>query len=122
MRREQMIERQNRCLEGYPYALGRALHNWTSYMQGGEVAKGYSSHSAGFGSGGITSFDDCMERVDHFEARAVEAAVDSLDLTSRICVGIVWLGCGQANRLDVDAICHEAMGRIYRLLLEKGAL
>lgn len=111
--------RQKRIIEssGVPQSVVSAMDSWAKWMQHGAVGRGYSTHAVGFASGGINCYDDMQEEAENYAARTVDGAVNSLDHTSRTCIGIVWLGHSiYYRRINVEEKAQEAMRVIWRRL------
>jgi hypothetical protein len=66
--------------------LDRLLENWAAWMGSERYGKGYPPRSPGLRSSSAQTFDAAVREVDVRLARAVDAAVDSLQPNQRIAI------------------------------------
>lgn len=125
MQRDNFIERQRRVIElsGVPAVIGVKLADWADWMRSEKVGAGYPEKSAGFVTGGISCWDDLEDEGSAYACNATDAAIETLDVVSKVAISEVWLGCGWTmRRLDLEDVAVAAMQPLWRALMTKGVL
>ncbi len=101
-------------LESEYIALTNLLHDWASWQHSYSPNIGYDSRSAGFGSGGLSSFEDMCEQSDNSTMRTIDAAIDSLLPAQRAAINRCYGVCSvfrfpRDNYEVVLALAHESL-------------
>ena len=73
-------------LESEYIALTNLLYDWSKWQHSYSPNIGYDSKSAGFGSSGLSSFEDMCEQSDNATMMALDAAIDSLQPAERAAI------------------------------------
>ena len=108
------IEDHMQILESEYIALTNLLHDWARWQSRYSPNIGYGSRSAGFGSGGLSSFEDMCEQSDSVTMRTLDAAIDSLLPAQRAAINRCYGVCAvfrfpRENYEATLAMAHESL-------------
>ena len=95
-------------------AMTNMLYDWSKWQHSYSPNIGYDSKSAGFGSGGLSSFEDMCEQCDNATMQALDAAIDSLLPAERAAINRCYGICAvfrfpRANYELMLAQAHDAL-------------
>ncbi len=107
---------------GAPEWLGQAHYHLTIWgawrrMAPGSVGRGYPTHSAGLGSGGVSSdFDDMADEADCRSARACDTVIMDLPDLYRIALESEYLmqGVFKHNRRSTTELLLDAQDAFWQ--------
>jgi hypothetical protein len=103
--------------------LGKVIYYldlWRDYMKSDNNKLGYKSKSTGFISGGISSFEDLEDDLDHSSAKTVDQAIDDLPAMQKTAIYIIYLGQKPTmNDTALEYYYDSAQMMLQRKLKEK---
>ena len=90
------------------------LEDWAKWQASYRPRNGYSNHSAGFASGGLSTFDDLCDQCDSTTMRTIDAGISSLVPAQAAAINRCYGVCSvfrfpRLNYPEILEIAHESL-------------